>query len=115
MPKLFSVSQIQKIAWGMAIAYIILFSFGSLATATIAAFTGVDWSALSHTKRMVIVVAIIANWAGTMLAFLNTSLQKMNDYINSQPPDAPAATSAVASIQVINPQAAPAAETKTSP
>jgi hypothetical protein len=82
MPNLFTVQQIQKLAWVMAICYIILFSFGSLATATIAAFTGIDWSQLSHTKQFIIVLAIAANWTGTMLAFFNTSLQKMNDYIN---------------------------------
>lgn len=55
----------------LMIFYVVVYSLNALATATVAALLNISWSELSGTKRFLIVVGIIGNWSGTMLALFN--------------------------------------------
>jgi hypothetical protein len=61
----------------MAILIGILFSVNALADVTVASFLNVEWSTISATSKFLIVVVIIKSWSGTMLAFFNKTLSRI--------------------------------------
>ena len=61
----------------LAILYFVLFSVNALAMCFIAAFTGVDWDDLSTTQKAVVISAMVANWTGTILAFLSKVMGRL--------------------------------------
>lgn len=60
----------------MAVVYVILFSVNALATAVICSFLNTEWSAISPTKRFLLVTVILQNWTGVLLAFFNKSINR---------------------------------------
>lgn len=61
----------------LAIAYAVLFSLNSACTAIATSLTNSEWSDLSPSSKFMIVILIVANWTGTMLAFLNKTLSRL--------------------------------------
>jgi hypothetical protein len=61
----------------MVIFYIVLFSINSLATAIVASFMNNEWFNMSYTTRFLVVVIVIQNWTGTLLAFFNKSVSNV--------------------------------------
>ena len=54
-----------------------LFSVNSLATSITASLLGTNWMTLSGQQKFEIVVAIIGNWTGTIMAFLSKASSKV--------------------------------------
>lgn len=61
----------------LVIFYVCLFSFNSLSTAIVASFLNTEWSSLSSTSKFLLVVVVVQNWTGSMLAFFNKSLARV--------------------------------------
>jgi len=61
----------------LVIFYIVLFSLNSLASAVIASFMNTDWAALTGTAKFLLLCVIFQSWTGTMLAFFNKSLSRV--------------------------------------
>jgi len=69
---------IQKaVLYKMAILIGVLFSINALADVIVASFLNVEWSTISATSKFLIVVVIIKSWSGTMLAFFNKTLSRI--------------------------------------
>lgn len=69
---------VQKAAlYKMVILMAILFSLNALASAIVASFLNVDWSTLSTTSKWLILVVIVQNWTGTLMAFFNKTLSRV--------------------------------------
>lgn len=64
------------ILYKMVFIYILLFSFNSLTTATVATLLNSNWSEMSTTNKFLAVVVILQNWTGVLLAFFNKSIQR---------------------------------------
>lgn len=67
------------VKYKMVIFYILLFTLNSLATSIIAAFMNVEWSALTSTAKFLLIVVILQGWTGTMLAFFNKSMSRIEE------------------------------------
>lgn len=68
----------QNIAlYRMAIAYGVLFSINSLTTAIVLSFMNTTWDQLDHTSKFLLVVGILQNWTGTLLAFLSKAARRL--------------------------------------
>lgn len=63
--------------WRVAIMYFILFSINSLSTVLLATLTGVNWTALPTQGKVMIVIAVIANWTGTIMAFVSQQAKRI--------------------------------------
>ena len=74
MNKLFQ----RAISYKLTVAYFLLFSVNALSAAIIASFLNTDWSALSNTSKFILIVVVIQNWTGTMLAFLYTTKSRVD-------------------------------------
>lgn len=83
------MSQLKQTAmlYKMVIVYILLFSVNSLCSATVASFLNVNWSALSTTAKFLVVIVILQNWTGVLLAFFNKSIQRAEQGKPIIPPD----------------------------
>lgn len=68
--------------WGI-ILYFLLFSFNALATSTLAAFIGAKWQQLTGQEQVMILVAILANWTGLVLVFVQRSMGRI---VSGKPP-----------------------------
>jgi len=72
-----------RLYWWGIILYFALFSFNALATSTLAAFIGAKWSILTGQEKFMILVAIIANWTGLVLVFVQRSMGRI---VGGKPP-----------------------------
>ena len=61
----------------MVFLMLVLFSINALASAIMLSFLNVDWSQLSPTSKFLIWVAVLQNWTGTLLAFFNKSISRV--------------------------------------
>jgi hypothetical protein len=61
----------------MAILIGALFSINALATAIVISLLNNDWKNLSATSQFLVVVTVVQNWTGTMLAFFNKTLARI--------------------------------------
>lgn len=69
---------VQKaVVYKMAIFIGVLFSINALADVTVASFLNINWSELSTTSKFLIIVVIIKSWSGTMMAFFNKTLSRI--------------------------------------
>ncbi len=59
------------VIYKLVITYVVLFSINSLATAIVASFMNTEWSDLSATSKFILIVVILQNWSGTLLALFN--------------------------------------------
>lgn len=69
--------------WWAVILYFALFSFNALATSTMAALIGAKWELLSTQEKFMIFVAILANWTGLVLVFIQKSFARL---VSGKPP-----------------------------
>jgi TRAP-type C4-dicarboxylate transport system permease small subunit len=77
MSEFISRAKLALLTWWLVLAYIVLFTVVSLATAAGAALTGKDWHELSGTDKFIIGCMVIANWGGTMLSFINQAFTRI--------------------------------------
>lgn len=82
-----------KLYWAGVILYFLLFSFNSLATSLIAALIGVKWEVLTHQEQFLIAVAIVANWTGLVLVFVQKGMSRL---VSGKPPVATGETEHIA-------------------
>lgn len=61
----------------MAIFYGVLFSLNSLFSVTVASFLNIDYENISNTSKFLVIIVILQNWTGTMLAFLNKTMSRV--------------------------------------
>ena len=66
----FSKRKAEMLAGRIAIIWFILFSFNSLFSSIIVGITGKYWSEIGSQDRFVIIIAILMNWTGLIMAFL---------------------------------------------
>ena len=59
------------------IGVLVLFSVNSLCTSALGALSGMDWAASTTQVKVQVVISIIGNWTGVLLAFFRTSLSKI--------------------------------------
>jgi hypothetical protein len=72
-----------RLYWWGIILYFALFSFNALATSTLAAFVGSKWQQLTGQDKFMIIVAIMANWTGLVLVFVQRSMGRI---VSGKPP-----------------------------
>lgn len=63
----------------LAYVYVFLFSLNSLSTAMIASLINTQWGSLNSTDKFLIVLAVVSNWTGTMLALVNKTLHRLQE------------------------------------
>lgn len=63
----------------IAIFYGVLFSLNALFTAIIASFMNTEWSSLTETKKFLLVILILQNWTGVLIAFLNQTISRITN------------------------------------
>lgn len=63
--------------WRMAIFWFCLFSVNTLCTSITAALVGADWAQLDTQSKLMIVIAVIGNWTGAIMAFVSKQAQKI--------------------------------------
>src|SRR5271166_5873596 len=68
---------LSKVTFRMAVIYGILFSLNSLSTCIVASLLNADWSDLSGTKKVILCIAIVGNWTGSLMAFLSKTMARM--------------------------------------
>lgn len=73
------MNNIKKLAlqYKVAIGFGILFSLNSLFTAILISFLNTDWSSLNGTSKFLLIVGILQNWTGTLLAFFNKTIARV--------------------------------------
>jgi hypothetical protein len=59
------------IEYRMAIFWFVLFSLNSLGTSILASLTGANWAELDGQSKFMIVMAVLVNWTGTIMAFIS--------------------------------------------
>lgn len=66
-------------AWEMrlAVVWFILFSLNSLFTCFVAVSAGCVWSNLDTQSRITVVIGGLANWTGTIMAFISKASRKI--------------------------------------
>lgn len=82
MSELISRAKLAVLTWWLVIAYIVLFTVVSLATAVGASLTGKHWSEMNGTDKFVIACLILANWGSAMLAFINSAFNRIKQYVD---------------------------------
>lgn len=60
----------------MAVFWFILFSVNSLCTSITASMAGSVWGNLDPQSKFTIIVAIVGNWTGTIMAYLSKQSQR---------------------------------------
>lgn len=65
------------IVYKMAILMGVLFSINALSTAIVASFMNTEWSSLSPTGKFIIIWVVLQNWTGTLIAFFNKTLSRV--------------------------------------
>lgn len=66
-----------RLYWAGVILYFALFSFNAWATSVMDALVGVKWDAITGQERFLIVVAILANWTGLVLVFVQKGMARL--------------------------------------
>ena len=82
-----------KLYWAGVILYFCLFSFHTLATSLVAMLVGVKWHLLTSQEQFSITVAILANWTGMVLIFLQKGMSRL---VSGKPPVATSETEHIA-------------------
>jgi hypothetical protein len=72
-----------KLYWWAILLYFALFSFNALATAVTAALIGVKWEQLTTQEKIMICIAVSANWTGLITVFIQRSVGRI---ISGRPP-----------------------------
>lgn len=67
----------QVTLYKMAILIGVLFSINALSSSIVASFMNTEWSTLSGTSKFLLIVVILQGWTGTMLAFFNKTLGRI--------------------------------------
>lgn len=66
-----------RMYWAGLVLYFVLFSFNAWATSTLAALIGVKWELLTMQEKFLIGVAIVANWTGLVLVFVQKGMSRL--------------------------------------
>ncbi len=72
-----SAARQNLITYKLAYVYAFLYSVNALGSAIVASFMNVEWESLSSTSKFLLFVVILQSWTGTMLAFLNKTLARI--------------------------------------
>lgn len=71
MSELINKTRLAAVEFRMTIFWFILFSLNALGTSVLASLTGTDWATLDPQSKFMIVVAVLVNWTGTIMAFVS--------------------------------------------
>jgi hypothetical protein len=80
---MFDKAKLAVIEFKIAICYFILFSINTLCSAIIISLTGKDWSTLKTQDHFLIIIAIIMNWTGTIIAFISQAARRIKQTNNN--------------------------------
>lgn len=61
----------------ITIGWLVLFTANSLFTSVMAALAGTDWASSDAQTKFLIIVAILANWTGVLMAFFNQAASRV--------------------------------------
>lgn len=61
----------------ITIGWLLLFTGNSLFTSIMAALAGTDWGTSDRQTRFLIVISILANWTGVLMAFFNQAASRI--------------------------------------
>jgi NADH:ubiquinone oxidoreductase subunit 6 (subunit J) len=87
MSQLMDKARLQVIAYRMAIMWFFLFSINSLCSCIVAASAGSVWTNLDAQAKVTVIIAVIGNWTGTIMAFLSDARKKIEQEIEDKPQD----------------------------
>lgn len=73
----FEQAKISALEWKITVMWFILFTVNSLGTCILAASAGCVWDNLGWQEKLTVVLAVIVNWTGTMMAWLSKSAGKI--------------------------------------
>jgi len=63
----------------LTVGWVLLFSFNSLCASIMTALAGTDWATSDGQTKFLIVIAIIAGWTNTLMAFFNQAASRLKD------------------------------------
>lgn len=73
----------------IAVFWFLLFSVNSLCTSITASMAGSVWMNLGEQEKFTVIVAIIGNWTGTIMAFLSKASSRIKQDKPLEPTDTP--------------------------
>lgn len=77
MAELIQKTKEAALAYKLAIFWFFLFSVNSLCTCIVASMAGSVWHNLGTQEKFTVIVAILGNWTGTIMAFISKTAQKI--------------------------------------
>jgi hypothetical protein len=85
MSELINRTKLTVIEWKMAIFWFCLFSLNALGSSIMAALTGAVWNELDSQSKFMIVIAVMVNWTGTIMAFISKQANRIHQTGNLLP------------------------------
>lgn len=82
LPQFTDTAKIKLLEWRMAILWFVLFSVNSLCSCVVAAMAGSVWSSLGTQEKFTMVVAILGNWTGTIMALFSKAAKKVDQELD---------------------------------
>lgn len=83
MSQILDAARKNLVIYRLAIIYCVLFSVNSLTTAIVASLLNTNWRDLDQTSKFLLVIVVIQNWTGVLLAFFNKTMSRIG---SGQPP-----------------------------
>ena len=68
---------LSKVTLKMAVAWGVLFSLNSLGTCIMVALNNTVWVELTAQKKFVLVLGVMVNWTGVILAFVSKTVARL--------------------------------------
>lgn len=65
------------LVWWLVGFYGVLFTLAALATAALSSLIGADWATMDTQGHVEVGLAVFANWATMMMAFMNKSISRI--------------------------------------
>lgn len=78
---------IAALEYRIGVFWFCLFSLNSLGTCVLAASSGCVWEQLDTQSKLTVIVAVMTNWTGTVMAFLSKTAQRIKQNPNDLPID----------------------------
>ena len=75
-------AKIKALEWRMAVLWFVLFSVNSLCSCIVAAMAGSVWSNLQTQEKFTVIVAIVGNWTGTIMALFSKAAKKVEQEVD---------------------------------
>ena len=77
MNQTLTAAKITMLEYKMAILMFVLFSVNSLCSCFVASMAGSVWATLDTQSKITVVVAMVGNWTGTVIAFVSKAATRI--------------------------------------